>query len=58
MPAMLQAMVPFWDALNHITGRSNIRLNHHERRCAAQKVRAQASKEARTQFIALGLHAV
>ncbi len=55
---MLQAMVPFWDALNHITGRSNIRLNHHERRCAAQKVRAQASKEARTQFIALGLHAV
>jgi hypothetical protein len=25
----LQAMVPYWDALNHITGYVNVRLNHH-----------------------------
>ncbi|KAF5826732.1 hypothetical protein DUNSADRAFT_2218 [Dunaliella salina] len=27
-----QAMVPFWDALNHITGKANIRLSHQEKR--------------------------
>ena len=23
-----QALVPFWDALNHVTGRANVRLHH------------------------------
>ena len=25
-----QAMVPLWDALNHVTGRCNVRLHHDE----------------------------
>jgi hypothetical protein len=35
----LQAMVPFWDALNHITKWANVRLAHHERRCGSVRVR-------------------
>ncbi len=26
---LAQAMVPYWDALNHTTGAVNVRLNHH-----------------------------
>ena len=26
----MQAMVPLWDALNHVTGRCNVRLHHDE----------------------------
>lgn len=26
--ASIHAMVPFWDMLNHVTGRANVRLNH------------------------------
>lgn len=29
-PWQLQAMVPLWDALNHVTGRCNVRLHHDE----------------------------
>lgn len=27
-----QALVPVWDALNHITGKKNVRLNHNDKR--------------------------
>jgi len=34
----LQAMVPMWDALNHVTGRANVRLHHCERSSTLQMI--------------------
>ena len=30
--AHYQALVPVWDALNHITGAKNVRLHHNEKK--------------------------
>lgn len=38
---LLQAMVPMWDALNHVTGRANIRLHHCERSGSLQMIATQ-----------------
>ena len=43
-----QAMVPMWDALNHITGRANVRLHHCARTGALQMIatrRIQAGEQ-------------
>ena len=39
---VLQAMVPMWDALNHVTGRANVRLHHCERSGSLQMIATQA----------------
>ena len=31
-------MVPLWDALNHVTGRANVRLHHCERSATLQMI--------------------
>ena len=36
--AVPQAMVPMWDALNHVTGRANVRLHHCERSSTLQMI--------------------
>lgn len=38
---VLQAMVPMWDALNHVTGRANVRLHHCERSGSLQMIATQ-----------------
>ncbi len=43
-----QAMVPIWDALNHVTGRANVRLHHCEEAGALQMLatrRIQAGEQ-------------
>ena len=43
-----QAMVPLWDALNHITGAANVRLHHCARTGALQMIatrRIQAGEQ-------------
>ncbi|GAX84660.1 hypothetical protein CEUSTIGMA_g12081.t1 [Chlamydomonas eustigma] len=36
-----QAMVPIWDALNHVTDAKNVRLHHNERRGVLQMIATQ-----------------
>ena len=34
--------MPMWDALNHVTGRANVRLHHCERSGSLQMIATQA----------------
>ena len=36
-----QAMVPLWDALNHVTGKANVRMKHSEDTGALQMICTQ-----------------
>eukprot|EP00884_Botryococcus_braunii_P011872 jgi/Botrbrau1/20686/Bobra.0058s0016.1 len=38
----LQGMVPYWDLLNHVTGKANVRLHHHARRGTLQMIATRA----------------
>jgi hypothetical protein len=42
-----QAMVPFWDVLNHVTGRANVRLHHCERGGGLQMIATRDIGQAR-----------
>lgn len=42
MQLSMQAMVPLWDLLNHVTGKANVRLNHDAKRGCLQMLTTQA----------------
>jgi hypothetical protein len=46
-PCRGQAMVPFWDALNHVTGRANVRLHHCARGGGLQMIATRDIGQAR-----------